>query len=225
LAQFAAYDIGFRGGVTVAVGEIDGNSTTVEVVTGAGPGGGPHVKVFSVNTTTRSVQPLASFMAYDINFAGGVTVAVGKFVVTKVVQQVITGPGPGGGPHVRVFDIGFDGTATQFAGPLGSFMAFDPAFGGGVSVTAGELDGNFFDGDELVAAAGQGGGPHVRVFTANGAELASFFAFETFFTGGVVPSLVDFNQLTIESLIGGGVTLLTFGPGNRITSRVIVPIH
>src|SRR5437764_609266 len=55
LAQFTAYDPAFLGGVNTAVGEIDGDPNTVDVVTGVGAGGGPHVKVFSVDSTTGAV--------------------------------------------------------------------------------------------------------------------------------------------------------------------------
>src|SRR4051794_12086697 len=64
LSQFAAYDPVFLGGVDVATGEIDSNVNTVEVVTGAEAGGGPHVKVFAVDTATGGVSTIASFMAY-----------------------------------------------------------------------------------------------------------------------------------------------------------------
>ena len=44
LARFLAFDPAFRGGVRAAVAELDGNLNTVEVVVGAGAGGGPHVR-------------------------------------------------------------------------------------------------------------------------------------------------------------------------------------
>jgi len=221
LAQITAYDPSFLGGVHTAVGEIDGNPNTVEVVTGAGAGGGPHVKVFSVNTATGAVTTLASFMAYDPTFAGGVSVATGSFGITNV-NDVITGAGPGGGPHVRVFSIA-NGTATQIPGPLGSFMAFDPAFAGGVNVAAGNLSGALA-GSNLIVGAGPGGGPHVRVLDAFGNQVASFMAFAPTFPGGVSFGNVGTNQLTVNSLTGGGVTQFGFGPGGVITPAIITPI-
>jgi hypothetical protein len=133
LTSFVAYDPSFRGGVTVDTGEIDNFLGTVEVVTGAGPGGGPHVQVFSVNINTGQVALLASFFAYDPSFTGGVRVAAGNFDSTLINgDELATGAGPGGGPHVKVF-------ATNGA-LLQSFFAFQSDYTGGVAVFASPPD-------------------------------------------------------------------------------------
>ena len=68
LAGFNAYDPTFLGGVNVATVQDAGGG--FDIVTGAGPGGGPHVKVFGGAGTTE----VASFMAFDPTFLGGVSV-------------------------------------------------------------------------------------------------------------------------------------------------------
>jgi len=71
--SFFAYDADFRGGVRVAVGDLNGDGTP-DIVTGPGDGGGPHVKAFSV----IGGPVIASFMAYDDSLRYGINVAVGS---------------------------------------------------------------------------------------------------------------------------------------------------
>src|SRR5262249_24678680 len=63
---------GFMGGVRVATGDVNGDGFE-DVITAAGPGAGPHVKVFD----GRSGVLISSFMAYSPGYLGGVQVAAG----------------------------------------------------------------------------------------------------------------------------------------------------
>ena len=145
LGSFLAYPPAFTGGVFVACGDVTGDGVA-EIVTGAGPGGAPHVRVFQV--LGSGVTELASFLAYGPAFSGGVRVAAGD-VTGDGVAEIVTGSGPGGGPHVRVFSL--SGGVTEIAG----FYAYGPAFSGGVSVAAGDVDGDGLA--EIVTGAGPGG--------------------------------------------------------------------
>jgi streptogramin lyase len=143
------------------------------LLTGAGAGGGPHVRVFD---TADSIE-LFSFFAFAPAFTGGVRVAVGD-VNGDGVPDIITGAGPGGGPHVVVFS-GVDLSVIR------SFFAYNPSFTGGVFVAAGDVNGDGFV--DIIAGTDAGGGSIVRVFSgATGAELfPPFFAYDPAFLGGV----------------------------------------
>lgn len=122
-----AYHPRFTGGVEIAVGDIDRDGRP-DVVTGAGPGGGPHVRVFDERQAVK-----VQFFAYDRRFKGGVSVAIGD-VDGDGAAEIVTGPGFGGGPHVRVFSA---------RGQLESqFFAYDSRKRVGVRVAAGDLDGD-----------------------------------------------------------------------------------
>jgi len=168
LFSFLAYDAAFGGGVHVAAGDVDGDGR-IDIITGAGTGGAPHVKVFS----GADLTVLRSFFAYDSGFTGGVYVGAGDFDGDGKAD-IVTGAGAGGAPHVKVFS-GHDRTV------LSSFLSFAPDFQGGVRVGSAVVDGV----RAILAGAGPGGGPHVKAFDLHGNVLRSFFAGEESFSGGV----------------------------------------
>jgi hypothetical protein len=168
--DFFAYDPGFRGGVNVAVGDVNGDQKA-DLVVGTGVGGGPDVKVFDGATGGL----LDSFFAYEPSFRGGVNVAAGD-LNGDGRADVVTGTGVGGGPRVQAFDGVTDA-------PLVDFFAYDPGVRNGVTVAAGDVDGT--GKAEIVTGVGVGGGPNVVVFDGTGGLVRSFFAYDADFRGGV----------------------------------------
>ncbi|HTK05149.1 MAG TPA: putative glycoside hydrolase [Candidatus Eisenbacteria bacterium] len=164
--------------VNIAIGDLNGDGKA-EIVTGAGPGGGPQIRVYSYDG-----KLLTGFFAYDSRFRGGVNVAVGDLYGTGR-SVIVAGAGAGGGPHVRVFTMG--GRALS-----PGFFAYDYRFRGGVNVAVGDLDG---DGKaEIVTGAGPGGGPHVRIFNRYGsAQGKGFFAADPLSRTGVRVAVTDTN--------------------------------
>ena len=208
MGNFLAYGGNFQGGVFVAAGDVNGDGRA-DIITGPGAGAPPLVRVFDGLTG----KTLHSFLAYDASFTGGVTVAAGD-VNGDGFADIITGAGPGGGPHVKVFSPIGRGGPTQ----LYSFFAFDPTFPGGVYVAAGDVNGDGLA--DIVVGAGAGGGPHVKVFNAqNNLEvLHSFFAFSANFTGGVRVAAGDVNGDGLADIITGT------GPGGGAEVKVFSPI-
>ena len=176
LNEFRAFEEEFRGGVRVAAGDINGDGIP-EVITAAGPGGGPRVRVFNGLTGNQIAGASADFLAYDEQFRGGVFVTVAD-VNDDGIVDIITGAGATGGPHVKIFN-GRTGAV------INEFFAFEDAFVGGVRVSVSDIDG---DGDgELITAAGDGS-DRVRVFdplTAApvAADLESLFGDQDFIGG------------------------------------------
>ena len=167
LSDFFAYDPEFRGGLAVAGGDVDGDGVP-DLVTAAGKGGGPHVRVFSGATG----QSLTSFWAFDRDFTGGVNLALADFTGDGRAE-VVVGAGAGGGPRVRVLDAM---TGSPIGGPLGDFFAGDPESRDGVAVGTDPLAGDV-DGDgraDLVVGLG-GSAPVVAILSGtSGAIIHSF---------------------------------------------------
>jgi VCBS repeat-containing protein len=192
IGGFFAYNPAFPGGVFVAAGDVNGDGRA-DIITGAGPGGGPHVRIWDGATFTE----IAGFFAYNSAFPGGVSVAAGD-VNGDGLADIVTGAGPGGGPHVRVWN-GAD------LSEIGGFFAYNSAFPGGVNVAAGDVDGDGLA--DIITGAGPGGGPHVRVWSgATFTEIGGFFAYDAAFPGGVTVGLTDLNRDGRNEIMTGPAT-------------------
>lgn len=65
-------------------------------------------------------------------------------------------------------------------------------FEGGASIAIAEMNGKY-EGEEIIAAAYKGGGPHVKVIAQNGQVITQFFAFEDSMRGGMDVTVADVN--------------------------------
>ncbi|QGJ71517.1 Hypothetical protein PBC10988_32240 [Planctomycetales bacterium 10988] len=199
LNNFYAYDPAITNGLFVAVGDVNGDGFD-DIITSVDVGGGPHIKAFDFQTG----DVITEFYAYHPEFVGGVRIACGD-VNGDGHDEIITAPGVGGGPRVRVFN---GMTGAPMIGPATDFYAYDAAFLGGIYVAAGDIDN---DGrDDIITAPGAGGGPHIRAFSsADLSLLQDFYAYNPAFLGGVRVGSADINNdgfadiLTVPGATGG----------------------
>jgi len=120
LTAFYALTPTFTGGLFIAAGDVN-NDGRADLIAGADRGGGPQVTVFN----GPDLQMLASFFALPPQFTGGVRVGFTRNFNGR--PGILSTAGPGGGPQVTAYD------GTTLAA-LGSFFAYNPAFGGGVFI-------------------------------------------------------------------------------------------
>lgn len=232
ICQFAPF-AGFQGGLVVSAGQFRGNSNSgLEVVVGARAGGGPRVDIFQITpaylfSPFGSAQRIGGLFAFDKTFTGGVSIGTGDTDGNGKADLVV-GAGPGGGPHVKVFKVLDDGQSDLVFTKIDGFYAYPEGFMGGVQVAVGNLNSD--TRNEIVTGAGKGGTPHVKVFeegTHN--QLASFYAFDKAFRGGVFVGTGNYNSTpgaTIESIVtgageGGGPRVSVFDiPENKTNPPV-----
>jgi len=202
--SFFAYAPSFTGGVRVALGDVNGDGSP-DIITGAGPGGGPQVNVFNVDNSTGAVSLQTSFFAFNEPFfAGGVYVAAGD-TNAGGFDDVIVGAGAGGGSRVQVYAGSATGLVTSST--LNDFFAYSLAFTGGVVVAAGDRNA---DGDsEVITAPASNGGFNIKSFDVNGTGnsptvVDNFFAFnDTTSVGGLSLAVGYFNSGNVADLIVG----------------------
>ena len=178
LVDLYVYPSGFTGGVTVAAADRTGDGLD-EIVTGAGFGGGPEVKVLQLNQTAPgqfNPNVIQDFYAFDTTFTGGIYVAGGRFT-NSTYDDIFVGTGPGTKATVAV----------AFGAPSGGFYYLNPfgSFTGGVRVgiSSSTLAGT--TPNYLMAAAGPGGGPQVNLYNTNFSLVDSLFVLNPSVTVGV----------------------------------------
>ncbi len=119
-----AYAGSFRGGVSVAVADIDGGTINrrSEIITSPGPGLPAEVRIY-----TDHAKLLSRFLAFAPNFDKGVNLTSAD-TNQDGLAEIIVGAGPGGGPHVRTF--------TYKGRLVDSFYAYPSDIKTGVRITA-----------------------------------------------------------------------------------------
>ena len=213
LVDQIVFDSEFRGGGFVAVGDYNGDGRK-DIIVGAGAGGGPRVSVFTLNPATNALIPIADFFAYAPGVQTGVRVASGD--LNKVGRDnLITAPGPGGGPQVNVYD-GVRNRGRTITSPLYSFFAGDSANRDGVNVSTGNFrgDGRF----DIVTGTASGPGV-VRQYDGRTAGLIREIAIpvgETSTGGGATSGAGTFNLTAGSngSLLSPSIAPFTLVPGS-----------
>ena len=97
MTEFLADTPRFLGGIRVAAGDLNGDGRA-DIITALGAGASPEVRVFN----GKDQVLMASFLAGDATFHGGVYVAAGD-VNGDGVADIVTGLGAGSKPRVSVF--------------------------------------------------------------------------------------------------------------------------
>ncbi len=162
LRSFAVFPETFRGGVSVASGDVDGDGRD-EVIVSPESGGGPQVRILST-----SGQLERQFFAYDSGYRGGLSLAACD-LDNDGRDEIVVGTSDSKAPHVRVFS----GKGRL----LRQFFAYAESSRFGARVACGNVTG---DGKpEIVTVPAGNAAPHVRIFSSTGRALSQFFALES----------------------------------------------
>jgi hypothetical protein len=130
------------------------------IVTAAGPGGGPHIRVMKSNGLV-----FGGFMAYDSNFHGGVKVATGD-VNGDGQEEIITAPATSGAAQVKIFNI--NGNVKN------NFLAIKN-YTKGLNLASCDLNGD--GSSEIIVSPNGSADPYVYVFNGQGQLKSKFLAY------------------------------------------------
>ncbi len=197
--KFLAYDQNFTGGVKVSVGDFDGDGKK-EIITGAGFGGGPHIRVFDSNGEPKIIY---GFFAFDQNLRNGVNVGAGD-INGDGRDEIIAGSGEGIEPKIRIFN--------QAGEILSEFSPQNISKWGGVNVTSVDLGSDGIN--EILAAGGWGNIPEVQIYRTDGSLINRFLAYSSHFRGGINLTSADIDSDGKKEIIAGA--LPPGGPHIRI---------
>ncbi len=218
LYVFEPYGAGYTKGISVAVGDVNGDGFS-DVVTGALVGN-PHVKVFdgqaiadgAFNEEDPNTELLASWFPYALQFNVGANVAAGD-VNGDGFADVVTGASAGN-PDVRVYngkDIALDDFKPNGASLLAKWFPYALQFNVGANVAVDDVNN---DGFADISTGATAGNPDVRLyngrdiatntFKPNGKSLlAKFFAYGLNFNVGAYVAIGDTNGDGYGDIITG----------------------
>ncbi len=201
IAFFGAFNAGSGDhGIRVAAGDVTGDGRA-EVITGAGPGDPPTVRIFPGAPTEFFPAALRAFEAFGPTVTGGLEVAAAD-VNGDRRADVIVGAETPDDPQIKVFD-GSTGSL------LSSFRPFGLVSAGSLRVAAGDLDG---DGrSEIVVGGTPTYWPLIRIFSADEKQLSE------------LPSpLYNGRSLAVGDLDGNGKAEIVTSPAPGYDSSVTV---
>ena len=214
VTQINGANVGSFGQISVTSGVTSLGNSILSITSATGLSAGQQITIINngntvpINGQFNGLVEGASITVgntvFTISYKGGTGNDV-VLTVTSIVNPVLppnfsaTGVDFGGGSVVQI---------SYTNGTNLSFYAYSSAYTGGVRVAIGDVNGDGYA--DLITGTGVGGGPHIKVFDLRGGQpvtIASFFAFEPTFMGGVYVATGDINaDGYADVIVGAGQT-------------------
>ena len=167
-AQVQAFENAFKGGVRVAMGDVDGDAVP-EVLAASGPGRVGEIRVFrqqvSGNTTTLIELVAYRTIPFGLSYTGGVEIAAGD-LDGNGREDIVAAMSRGAGTVKAFLSVAAADPVQNVA--FKSFTPFGPTFTGGASVAVADL--GTFSGGRLVN--GETPDNRVEIIVGSGAGMA-----------------------------------------------------
>ena len=195
--DFLAFSAKFKGGVSLAVADLEGDGRD-EILAVPQSSGSAQVRIFGQRgSKIELINP--GFYSYEKDFKGGAALASGD-MDGDGVKEIITAPLSEKGPEIKIFRL----QNKKYVLKTSGIMAYGAKFKGGVELGAGDVDADGID--EIIAAPASGGGPQVRLFKLTGGKgsiLNQFFAFNKKLRIGFSLASADIDGNGSDDIIAG----------------------
>lgn len=187
--EFLAYDPSFLGGLSIALGDLDGDGK-LEIIVAPKTNGLGKIKVFDLNGNFKK-----EMAAYSRDFKGEVVLAAGN-VNGEGFDEIVIAFGAGAKSDIRILNA--EGKL------IGAFFAFSRDYLGGLELAVANLNG-FKNGgkSEIIVMPRVGKETEIKIFDNHGKVLKSFFAFSRSYKGGASLSVGDLNNDGILEIVVG----------------------
>ncbi len=183
------YTVNYKGKLRVAIGDVN-RDRKMEIYVAPSVGYPAPIKVY----TRHGRQMKKDWFPFGETYSGGYSMAVGKLTPGKWNQLAI-GAGEGMDPIVSTYTWQYK--------KIGDWLAYEKSFRGGVNVAAGDVDGDGID--EIIAGAGPGKKPVVRIFDGEGSQLYDEFqVYSTFDNPGIEVRSLDVDFDGKDDILGMG---------------------
>lgn len=189
LRQFLAFDKKFRGGVNVAVGDIN-NDDKLEILAAPASQAAGQIRIFDYNG-----KLIRQFSVDSKAFRGGFNLAVGD-IDANGQAEIIAASSAGNDPQVRILTV--NGKLIR------SFYAYEKKFRGGVKVAVAVLNGRAgHNKAEIITAPGAGREPQLRVWNSDAKLQKQFLAYNSNWRGGINLAAGDLNNDGLAEIATG----------------------